>query len=290
MLKLLKKLLTEKKKSIKFLSLFNSMKNGEKLEYSHIYGPVRSRRLGVSLGISTVPRKICSFNCIYCEVAKTTLLTTKRAEYVSAKEIITEVRDFLLNYSGPVLEHITFSGFGEPTLNSKIGFMISEIKKITEIPVVVLSNGSLIQRKDVQKDLIEADIVKLTLNATHEKAFKRINQQEKSIQPDEIIKGIIEFRKAFRGNLWIEIMLVKRVNDNVENYLGLNKALKKIKADRVHINTIARKPSYSFSQPLSYEELLRAQAIIGNNSEIIGGVPKPVETLSRTYIESFVTP
>jgi len=285
------KLLTQREICIKFISLFEKIGKGEKeLEYKHVYGPVHSRRLGVSLGISTVPRKVCSFDCVYCEVAKTTLLTTKRAEYVPAEEILVEVENFLENYSGEPLEHITFSGFGEPTLNSKIGYMIKEIKKMTDVPVVVLSNGSLVLRKDVQNDLLSADIVKLTLNATHEKAFKRINQQEKSIQPDEVIKGLIEFRKIFKGELWIEILLVKGINDNAENYIGLHRALRRIKANKVHINTVVRKPSFGFASPLTYEELLRAQAIIGNDAEIIGKVSKPVTTEEKTYIRSFATP
>lgn len=260
------------------------------MEYKHIYGPVRSRRLGVSLGISTVPRKICSFNCIYCEVSKTTTLTTKRAEYVKASEILDEVRDFINNYSCTPLEHITFSGFGEPTLNSKLGYMILEIKKMTDVPIVVLSNGSLIGKQDLAKELLPAEIVKLSLNATHEKAFKRINQQEKSIQPDEVIKGIIEFRKIYKGELWIEIFLVRGVNDNVENYIGLNKALRKIKAEKIHLNTVVRRPSFGYASPLTYEELLRAQEIIGNGAQIIGHAPKPSTPEVPIYTGNFATP
>ncbi len=268
----------------------NDFSGIKELEYRFVYGPLRSRRLGVSLGVSTVPRKVCSFNCIYCEVAKTTTLTVKRAEYVPAGAVIAEIKDFLSNYSGPTLDYITFSGFGEPTLNSELGFMIAQVKEICTIPVAVLSNGSLIARKDVQNDLLQADVVKMTLNATHEKAFKRINQQEKSIQPEEVVKGLVEFRRLFRGELWIEIMLVRGINDNIENYLGLNRALKKIKANKVHLNTVVRRPSFANAIALSYEELARAQAIINNGAEIIGYVQRPERKERGAFAESFVSP
>jgi len=234
----------------------------------YIYGPVRSRRLGVSLGISTVPAKVCSFNCIYCDVAKTTVKTDERKEYVNADEILKELRDFLITYNKH-LDHITFSGFGEPTLNSKIGYMIAEIKEHTNIPVVVLTNSSLISRDDVKIDLLQADIVKFTLNAAVDDCYKKINQSLNSIKVEDIIKGIIDFRKMFHNDLWVEIMLVKGVNDYESNYQSLHNALELIKANKVHINTVVRDPSFGFAKPLNVEELLFAKQIIGNNAELI---------------------
>lgn len=234
----------------------------------YIYGPVRSRRLGVSLGITTVPTKVCSFNCIYCDVAKTTFLTDERKEYINADEILKELKIFL-ETSNRHLDHITFSGFGEPTLNSKIGYMISIIKEFTNIPVVLLTNSSLIHRDDVKKDLLQADIVKFTLNAVIDKYFKKVNQQITSIKVEEVIKGIIEFRKMFTHELWIEIMLVKGVNDYESNYRSLHDALELIRADKVHINTVVREPSFGFAKPLNIEELILAKEIIGNDAELI---------------------
>lgn len=234
----------------------------------YIYGPVRSRRLGVSLGISTVPAKVCSFNCVYCDVAKTTVLTGERKEYINTNEILKELKEFL-ETSNRHIDHITFSGFGEPTLNSKIGYMISIIKEFTNIPVVVLTNSSLISRGDVKIDLLQADIVKFTLNAARTDYYKKINQSLDSIKVEDVIKGIIDFRKMFQHELWIEIMLVKGVNDYEDNYRSLHDALKLIKADKVHINTVVREPSFGFAKPLNIEEVILAKEIIGNGAELI---------------------
>jgi len=234
----------------------------------YIYGPVRSRRLGVSLGITTVPAKACSFNCVYCDVAKTTFLTDERKEYINADEILKELKIFL-ETSNKHLDHITFSDFGEPTLNSKIGYMIAEIKENTNIPVVVLTNSSLISRGDVKIDLSQADIVKFTLNAARTDYYKKINQSLDSIKVEDVIKGIIDFRKMFQYELWIEIMLVKGVNDYENNYRSLHDALELIKADKVHINTVVREPSFGFAKPLNIEELILAKEIIGNGAELI---------------------
>ncbi len=238
----------------------------------YIYGPVRSRRLGFSLGITTIPRKVCSFDCVYCEVGRTTTLTTERREYIQREEIVTEVEEFLAKYKGP-LDHITFSGLGEPTLNSEIGYMISEVKKLTSVPVAVLSNGSLISRDDVKHDLLNADIVKFTLNAALSAEYGNINQNNPSIELDAVIQGIIEFRKEFRGELWIEILLVRGLNDSESNYIALRKALNLIRPDKVHLNTVVRAPAFKIAGPLSIQELRKAKMLIGNGAEIISTKP-----------------
>jgi wyosine [tRNA(Phe)-imidazoG37] synthetase (radical SAM superfamily) len=244
----------------------------EENELKYIYGPVRSRRLGFSLGITTIPRKVCSFNCVYCEVGRTTTLTTERKEYVQREEVVAELKEFLAKYRGP-LDHITFSGLGEPTLNSEIGYMISEIKKLTSVPVAVLSNGSLISRDDVKHDLLNANIVKFTLNAANSAEYININQSDPSIQLDAVIKGIIDFRKEFRGELWIEILLVRGLNDSERNYLALRKALGMIRPDQVHLNTVVRAPALKIATPLSMLELRQAKMLIGNGAEIIATKP-----------------
>ncbi len=240
----------------------------KKMEYKHIYGPVPSRRLGVSLGIDPVPLKVCSFNCVYCEVAKTTQLTLERKEYIPAEEILSELSEYLKTYPGKI-DYITFSGSGEPTLNSKIGYMIREIKKMTSIPVAVLTNSTLLHLPEVREELLPADLVKCTLDAADDKYLRRVNQPAKGVTAEKIISGIIDFRKAYKGTLLIEIMLVKGVNDTEENYRALSKVLPEIKADKVQINTVVRPPAFGFAKPLDDEELKFAQKIIGNGAEII---------------------
>ncbi|MGC8721977.1 MAG: radical SAM protein [Caldisericaceae bacterium] len=224
------------------------------------------------MGITTVPRKVCSFDCVYCEVGKTTLITTERKEYIQKEEIVGEVKAFLSKYTGP-LDHITFSGLGEPTLNSEIGHMISEIKEFTSVPIAVLSNGSLIGLDEVKNDLMNADIVKFTLNSAIEEEYSNINKNDPSVKLSEVIKGIIDFRKEFKKELWIEILLVKGLNDSESNYLGLRKVLGYIRPDKVHLNTIVRAPALKIVSALSMSEMRKAKMLIGNGAEIISVNP-----------------
>jgi len=258
------------------------------MKYKHIYGPVPSRRLGASLGIDPVLLKVCSFDCVYCEVAKTTLLTTERKEYVKANEILNELKIFLKEFEGQI-DYVTFSGSGEPTLNSKIGYMIEEIKKFSNIPVAVLTNASLIFREDVKKDLLKADLIKCTLDAATDKYFKRVNQPESTLSIKKIIDGIVQFSKEYKGQLLIEIMLVRGVNDTEENYRELNKTLKLIKSALVQITTVVRPPSFGFAKPLSKEELIFAQEKIGNNSRIIGEFSRKTNKAYRKNLEDAIT-
>ncbi|PMP67509.1 MAG: radical SAM protein [Caldisericum exile] len=259
--------MTGSKNYIQFISFENKLEGNEELAYRYIYGPITSRRLGVSLGVTTVPHKVCSFNCIYCEVGKTTLLTTERKEYIPAEAILEELKDFLSKNTTKI-DHITFSGLGEPTLHIRLGYIIKEIKKMTNISIAVLSNGSLITRDDVKMDLLNADIVKFTLNATDQETYEKISLNHPDIKVQDVISGIVEFRKMFTHELWIEILLVKGINNTIQNYLNLYNALSMIKPDKIHINTVIRAPAYKV-EPLSFAELLEASRIINHGSKII---------------------
>jgi len=238
------------------------------LAYKYIYGPIISRRLGVSLGVTTIPHKVCSFNCIYCEIGFTTLQTLQRKEYIKADDILNELKDFLANNTNKI-DHITFSGLGEPTLNIKLGYIIRELKKITTIPIAVLSNGSLITQEDVKADLLEADIVKFTLNAADDTTYRKINLNPPQVKVEDVIKDIVDFRKVFKNELWIEVLLVKGINNTIGNYLNLYNALSLIRPDKIHINTVVRAPALKVSEPLSFSELLEASRIINHGSEVI---------------------
>ncbi|MCD6107286.1 MAG: radical SAM protein [Caldisericaceae bacterium] len=257
------------------------------MKYKYIYGPVPSRRLGISLGIDPIPLKVCSFNCIYCEVARTTLLTTERKEYIPSEKILLELKNFLKE-SNQHIDYITFSGSGEPTLNSKIGYMIKKIKKFANIPVAVLTNASLLYREDVRDELLNADLVKCTLDAAEEKYFKRINQPEQSLTIQRIINGIIKFSETYKGKLLIEVMLVRDVNDTEENYRALHKVLKKIKADKVQINTVVRPSAVGFARPLTDQELKFARKIIESNAEIIKPLDRKTNKAYRADLEEAI--
>ena len=179
-----------------------------------IFGPVPSRRLGFSLGVDVIPLKTCTYNCIYCQLERTTQKTLRRAEYVAVEPILQELQHVLS--LGQNIDYITFSGSGEPTLNAKLGEMIREIREMTSIPVAVLTNGSLLSEREVREDLSAADLVIPSLDAVSEEAFQRVNRPHGRLKIGAIIEGLKVFRRAFQGQLWLEIMFVKGINDTPE--------------------------------------------------------------------------
>ncbi len=219
----------------------------------YIFGPVPSRRLGSSLGIDIIPFKTCTLNCIYCECGNTTNLTLERKVYVKTEEIINELKEFLSKKIQ--IDYITFSGSGEPTLNSEIGNMIQEIKKLTTIPVVVLTNGTLLYREDVRNELLLADLVIPSLDAVTEEVFLKINRPCKGLTIKKIIDGMIKFSEEFKGRIWLEIFFVKDVNDNMNEINQMIKVIKKISPEKVQLNTIDRPPAEIWASSLNIKEL-----------------------------------
>jgi wyosine [tRNA(Phe)-imidazoG37] synthetase (radical SAM superfamily) len=207
--------------------------------YKHLFGPVPSRRLGMSLGVDLVPHKVCSLNCIYCECGATTNLTTERKEYVSFEEIVSELKDFFENNDNP--DYITFSGAGEPTLNIHIGKVINYIKtNYSKVPIAVLTNGSLLSKPDVRLELLQADLILPSLDAATDNAFKKIDRPSKNLNIANYIQGLIDFRNEFKGTIWLEIMILPGFNDDLENLNLLKKAIKKINPEKVQLNTLDR--------------------------------------------------
>ena len=207
--------------------------------YKYLFGPVPSRRLGMSLGIDLVPHKVCSLNCVYCECGRTTNLTTERKEYVPVDEIFIELNRFLKENPAP--DYITFSGAGEPTLNSGIGEILSFIKtNYPNIPVAVLTNGTLLSDKQVRNELLKADLVLPSLDAATERTFRKINIPEKTLNIESYIQGIIDFRNEYSGKINLEIFIIPGYNDNREELDSLKESILKIKPDTVQLNTLDR--------------------------------------------------
>lgn len=233
----------------------------------YVYGPVPSRRLGFSLGVDIVPYKACTLDCIYCQLGRTTRKVIKRKTYTPKEEIFKEVQVFLNKLMK--IDFITFSGSGEPTLHSEIGALIKGVKKITSIPVAVLTNGTLLFMKDVQKELLEADVVLPSLDAASQHVFKRINRSHNSLNIGSIINGLKGFRKIFSGQIWLEIMLIKGFNDDSNELLQMKKALSEIQPDKIHLNTVIRPPSEKYASPLNPDEMRAARDLLGESCEII---------------------
>lgn len=207
--------------------------------YHYLFGPVPSRRLGMSLGVDLVPRKVCSLNCVYCEVGNTTKLTTQRMEYVPAEKVIGELKHYFNNMPTP--DYITFSGYGEPTLNSGIGKIIKYIKEIQPtIPIAVLTNGTLLSDQKVRHELMMADLVLPSLDAATKNSFEKINLPAKGLTIEDYILGIANFSKEFKGLIWLEVFILPGYNDTKNELNALKKALLRIKTDRIQLNTLDR--------------------------------------------------
>jgi len=234
----------------------------------YIFGPVPSRRLGISLGLDLTPHKVCSFDCIYCQLGQTTNKTMERREYVPVKNILAELREFIQSNPEQNIDYITLSGSGEPTLNSGSGKLIKDIKEFTEIPVAVLTNASLIPDAKVRAELSQADLIIPSLDAATQEVFEKINRPYKGLQVRDVIKGLQEFRKGFRGEIWLEIMLVEGFNDGESELEELSNAIKLLKPDRIQLNTVVRPPAEDYARPLSVDklnsiaELLNAELIV----------------------------
>jgi wyosine [tRNA(Phe)-imidazoG37] synthetase (radical SAM superfamily) len=233
---------------------------------SHLFGPVPSRRLGRSLGLDITPYKTCTFDCVYCQLGRTTNKTVQRRDYIAKDSILCGLRDFLSEGEEDV-DYITFAGSGEPTLHSGIGEMIDAIKTMTDIPVVVITNGSLLFREDVRCDLSNADVVLPSLDAATISAFRAVNQPHESLSVDRIIEGLRMFREVFSGEFRLEIMFVRGVNDGTDEITALSDAISVIDPDRVQLNTVVRPPRGDVL-PVDEDEMVRIREAFGGNFDV----------------------
>jgi wyosine [tRNA(Phe)-imidazoG37] synthetase (radical SAM superfamily) len=241
----------------------------------YIFGPVPSRRLGRSLGVDLVPYKTCTFDCIYCDLGRTTHQTLSRQSYVSPQEIQGEL-DLTLSTLEKKPDYITLSGSGEPTLNTHIGEIIRKIKEITSTPVAVITNGSLLSMDEVREDLLEADVVLPSLDAITPALFEYINRPHTSLRIEEIISGLIQFRKQYGGQIWLEIVFCRGVNDGNEEVEKFKGIIEKIQPDRVQLNTPVRPPAEEFAYPLTTTQLEEIRKKLGDKAEIISEFAAPL--------------
>jgi len=245
------------------------------VEQKYIFGPAPSRRLGRSLGVDLIPYKTCTFDCVYCDLGRTTNKTTSRQSFVSPKEIQREL-ELTLSVLDKKPDFITLSGSGEPTLNNNIGQIIRGAKEITSLPVAVLTNSSLLSLEEVRNDLSEADVVLPSLDAITPAFFEYINRPHTSLRIEGIISGLIQFRKQYRGPIWLEILFCRGVNDGKEEIEKLKAVIEGIKPDRIQLNTPVRPPAEDFAYPLTLAQLEEIRERLGDKAEIISefAVPK----------------
>ncbi len=249
----------------------------------HIFGPVSSRRLGRSLGIDLVPFKTCTYNCVYCECGATTHLTTGRKTFFPVEELYAELSDFLS--SSPILDFITFSGSGEPTLSLSIGEVIRFLKdNYPSYRVAVLTNGSLLSDPDVRRDLLSADIVLPTLSTVVKQTFSKIHRPDPKISLESMLTGLVQFRREYSGEIWLEVFIIPGINTSDEELAGLLKIIREIKPDRVQLNTLDRPGTEEWVLPANRAELDRVQRMLDTATpEIVESYPSRVQKSS--YVE-----
>jgi len=237
----------------------------QKKEY--IYGPVPSRRLGRSLGIDIVPFKLCTLDCIYCQLGATIRKTIERSDYVPVEEVLAELEKKLAR--GIQADFITISGSGEPTLNAQLGRLIKGIKKITKIPVAVLTNGTLLTDKSVRADCALADVVLPSLDAGDEQTFRRINRPHTGISIENLIEGLCKFRDEYAGRIWLEVFLLEGLNTDAEQIAKIKAAINRIRPDKVQLNTAVRPAAESDAERADAEKLHAIAKELGQNCEVV---------------------
>lgn len=244
------------------------------MKYKHLFGPVLSRRLGFSLGIDLIPYKVCSLNCVYCEVGKTTDLTLERKNYINIAPILKELDTFLA--TNPKLDHITFSGGGEPTLHSQIGEVISYIKtKYPQYKLALITNSSLLWDEQLRNDIKDVDLILPSLDAVSPEVFYQINRHVENLKAQQIIQGLIEFKKIFHGEMFLEIFIIEGINDSEAELTLLKNACLEIKPDLIQLNTLDRPGTEHWVKACSVETLQRIQEFF---------IPLKTEIIAKVHI------
>jgi wyosine [tRNA(Phe)-imidazoG37] synthetase (radical SAM superfamily) len=224
------------------------------MPYKYIFGPVLSRRLGLSLGVDVIPQKTCNLNCVYCESGKTTMPSSQRTAIIPVKEIIAELADFLK--TNPKIDHITFSGAGEPTLYRDLPSVISFVKEnYPQYKLAMITNSILMAQPEIRNELLDFDVVLPSLDAATSAVFNKINRPVAKVDYLEVINGLISFRKHFRGKIWLEVFIIEGINDTDEELLLLKKAITDISPDLVQLNTLDRPGTESWVKPAKWQKL-----------------------------------
>jgi wyosine [tRNA(Phe)-imidazoG37] synthetase (radical SAM superfamily) len=235
--------------------------------FRYVYGPVPSRRLGRSLGIDLVPFKTCTYDCVYCQLGRTTNKTLERKKYVAVEEVLVELERKLAEKDLP--DYISLAGSGEPTLNAGIGDLISKIKGLTGIPVAVLTNGSLLWMSEVQDALMAADLVLPSLDAGDERLFRYVNRPHEDISFERMVDGIAAFTKRFPGEVWLEVLLLAGVTGMASEAKKIAAFARRIRASRVQLNTASRPPAEDVAFPLSTDQMLALKGVFQGRVDII---------------------
>lgn len=236
-------------------------------DLKYVYGPVASRRLGRSLGVDLVPFKTCTYDCVYCQLGRTTCQTIERGDYAPVEAVLTELKTKLAR--GPKPDYISLAGSGEPTLHARIGALIDGIKGLSRVPVAVLTNGSLLWVPDVQEALMAADLVMPSLDAGDEPMFQRVNRPHREISFERMVDGLAAFTARFRKLVWLEVLLVEGLTGNAGEVEKIAALARHIRPGRVQLNTVSRPAAEASVQPVPAERLSALAEIFPKTVEVI---------------------
>lgn len=231
-----------------------------------LFGPVPSRRLGLSLGVDLIPPKTCTFDCLYCQVGRTTRKTAEPKIFVPTREVLEALR-LRLDKVRP--DFVTFSGSGEPTLHAQIDQAIAFVKERGDVRTAVLTNGSLFWRPEVRERVLQADTVMPTLSTVFEKTFEIIHRPHPDLRLPDILEGLRRLRLEYRGQLWVEVVLLAGLNDTEEEIEALSAEMERIAPDKIQLNTVVRPPSDSRALPLDRKRMEDIKNYFGAKAEII---------------------
>lgn len=235
--------------------------------FRYVYGPVPSRRLGRSLGVDLAPFKTCTYDCIYCQLGRTTCKTTERREYVPVADILVELRRKLTEKLA--LDFVTLAGSGEPTLHSGIGELLGEIKRLTSVPTAVLTNGSLLWMREVQDALLEADLVLPSLDAGDESSFGHVNRPHPNIGFEKMVNGLAEFRDRFHKPVWLEVFLLAGITGSDSEVEKIAALTARIHPERIQLNTVSRPPAEAFAHPVPAKQMEVLARFFDAKTEVI---------------------
>ncbi|MBN1938449.1 MAG: radical SAM protein [Candidatus Aminicenantes bacterium] len=235
----------------------------------HVYGPVPSRRLGRSLGVDLVPFKTCSYDCIYCQLGRTTEKTIDRKVLIPVEDVLADLDEKLAG--GVTPDVISLAGSGEPTLYAGLGELIRGIKARTGIPVAVLTNGSLLWREDVRKDLSAADLVIPSLDAGDGRLFEYVNRPHPGLTFEQMTEGLVEFTSGFSGEVRLEVFLLDGVTSGDTEVKKIASWVERIRPARVELNTVTRPPGEDYAFPVGLDRMRNLAGFFPGRVDVIGG-------------------
>jgi wyosine [tRNA(Phe)-imidazoG37] synthetase (radical SAM superfamily) len=247
-------------------------------DYRYLFGPVPSRRFGRSLGVDIIPFKTCTFNCVYCQLGSTTHLDSTRGEWVPAGDVLDEVRCWL-ERDGRA-DVISLAGSGEPTLHTGFGDILKGIRALlaqrseadqrSPIRTCLLTNGSLFHLPEVRSAAALADIVKITLSAPDEATWLRLHRPGSGLRFQDALEGLRAFRNEYAGQIWIEVMIVRGVNDTAPRVVQLAELIRPMRPDRIQLNTVVRPPAERDAEPVTKNDAEVLAKFFKPCAEVVG--------------------